>query len=99
MSRFIRSLNRKKSASGLTTREFESFERSLKIWCGFVAATYWSTVFDCSVVDVWARLLEPQDGAINEFLSRYPVSKRERYRGKVKRTAIYLLAELACEEA
>jgi hypothetical protein len=86
------------SKNRLTTREYQTIQKSLKGWLGFVGITTWSTVFDCSAVTVLARLLDPNDGAMDEFLMRYRVSRRVQLRSKVKRTVLFWLAELAGED-
>jgi hypothetical protein len=55
-------------------------------------------VFECSAVSVLSRLLDPNDGAIDEFLVRYRVSRRVQLRSKVKKTVLFWLAELAGED-
>jgi hypothetical protein len=90
----LRGMVRKK----LTTREYQTIQKSLKGWLGFVGITTWSTVFECSAVTVLSRLLDPNDGAIDEFLVRYRVSRRVQLRSKVKKTVLFWLAELAGED-
>jgi len=84
--------------SQLTTREYERIQQSLKGWIGYVRENHWSSEFDCEAVKALSRLLNGQDGAMDEFLSRYPIERRGHIIGKVKRTALLWMCEIAAEE-
>lgn len=81
----------------LSTRAINSYRRSLKLWMGYVAEGHQASTFGVPAVTILGAMLNPDNGQMSDFLSRYRIKERDRRSREVRRVILLWLAELASD--